>query len=136
MKSLLIPILLLYMTGSVSGDVGGSFKVGTDVVPIYDSSTPISDKGVYTKLTLKYDFGMIIDHSIHGGWETYSIANTLFDHRPYRNVYWVGYKVMMGSTFIDLSHYCDHPVYSNMGRWNADDHRIVEGTVLSVGIDW
>ncbi len=57
--------------------------------------------------------------------------------RPFRNIYDVGARVDWKNLFLDVNHFCNHPVYSEMKRYEWLNNIWGETiTTVSIGVRW
>jgi len=129
------PILILcffimfFMGPPLYAEVHGSFEVGRD----------IDRPEAYAKVDLDYSFPVVaLTIHIYGGWETWLQTGT--DGLPYTMMYDVlltGLKVDIDDIYVDVHHWCSHPLWSNppyKGNTNVYIHQI--RTIVSVGVKW
>ena len=121
--------VVFFMGPPLFAEIHGSFEVGRD----------IDRPETYAKVDLDYSFPvwMLTTH-IYGGWETWLQTGT--DGLPYTMIYdryLVGLKIDIGDIYINVHHWCSHPL------WSDPPHRIYTNidlnctrTVVSMGIKW
>jgi len=129
------PILILcffvafFMGPPLYAEMHGSFEVGRDV----------DRPEAYAKVDLDYSFPVVaLTIHIYGGWETW--LQTGIDGLPYTMMYDIlltGLKIDIDDIYIDVHHWCSHPLWSNppyKGSTSVYIHQI--RTIVSVGVKW
>jgi len=165
MKKILLTLMFLLMTSSLFASIenfGVRFQVG--VIPLHDwaqvgyiEQAEASGKeekeymGEYIRydewkygfadLYVEYRFNVwMLENKIYGNWRTIVISRAIHGTPgffPFRDIYGAGLQTMFNGIFINLEHFCNHPVYSGEPTNVAMHNRYVETmTTFSVGFDF
>ncbi len=126
MKKIMI-LVLLFCVVTLFSDIHGEFEAGR----------AIEEEVVFAKVTIEYDFEF--DESIlkfYGSWLSwFQCTGQIFFFTPYQIIYSVGAEYKLNNLFFDVSHFCNHPVYSGYGVLE-DLKRGENMTTISAGITW
>ncbi len=123
MCTLSLLILLLSCTFCYSLDIHGEFQVGHDV------ESPNAFAYVYLEVTQT-------PAMLYGSWRTWFELESLWG-TPFRDIYELGLQLSWRSLFVDLNHFCNHPVWSRSNQSSWLDNRWGQAiTVLSIGMKW
>lgn len=79
----------------------------------------------------------IFDNVYFGGWETWVIRNGIFNS-PFKDIYNTGYRIGYKNFYVEIEHYCNHPVYSsyNAEWWNVNRRSGNSLSTVSIGVKW
>ncbi len=122
MKKILL-ILLLTAAPVVALETHGQFQAGRSV----------EDSTAFTYLQIEIVQSIV---TLYGGIRTWFWLD-LPAARPFRNIYDIGARLSIGSLFLDLNHFCNHPVWSEMERYEWYSQKWGETiTTISVGVRW
>jgi len=113
-----IMLLLILPTMLYAVDVGGEFKVGHDL-----------DDLAFTFIQLEITQ---LPVTLYGSWRTWFEVDDMAGY-PFRDIYTVGIEVVWDNLFIDVSHFCNHPVVSRTWRDSTWGEVM---TTVSVGVRW
>ncbi len=123
MKWFFLFLLLSMPLGAL--ETHGEFRVGSDV----------SSANSFTYVLLEFVQGPV---TLYGSWRTWFEFDLDYaSGYPFRDIYTVGVRLDWRNLFLDVNHFCNHPVYSPAleDRWQSN----VWGetmTTISVGVRW
>lgn len=122
--SILTCWIILFLLATVSTgalEVHGEFQIGRDV------KRPLAFAYVRLEFTQ-------VPATIYGGWRTWFEPDFPWGD-PFRDIYDAGLRLDWRGFFVDLNHFCNHPVLSVYDDWLSN----VWGekkTTVSVGMRW
>ncbi len=121
MKWIWILLLLTSPLGAL--ETHGEFRVGHDVDSL-NAFTYVRIELVQAPMTL------------YGSWRTWFEFDFPTGH-PFRDIYTVGLRLDWRNLFLDVNHFCNHPVYSVAlaDRWQSNVWSEAITTV-SIGVRW
>ena len=118
-----ILLFLLITAPLVALETHGEFRAGHDV----ESPT------AFTYIRLEVVQAPI---TLYGSWRTWFEFDPPTGN-PFRDIYTVSAEIAWGDLFLDLNHFCNHPVLSRalVRQWNSNvwEESI---TTISVGVRW
>ena len=126
---IILVVGLLLIPLSAIAEMHGSLEFGRDI----DYSQ------AYAKINLDYSFPIwtLVTH-IYGGWETwfhtdkFSLPGGLM-----YDTYLVGLKIDIGDIYIDIHHWCSHPMGEQFIYPQSYNLQFYQGrTVIGAGIKW
>ncbi len=125
---LIIILFLCFPTLIFSGELHGDFKIGKSLE--FDIA--------FAAINISYEIEFsIMKLMIYGGWLTwFELTDSFLSNKPFRDIYSVGSRLYIYNLFIDINHFCNHPVFSGFGTtWNKNIWGENLSTV-SIGIEW
>ena len=127
MKRFLIVIVFFMITAMLFADIHGEVKAGK----------AIEQDIIFAEITIEYDFEFeksIL--SLYASWLSwFQCTDQFMFFAPYQIIYSVGTEYGINNMFIDVNHFCNHPVYSGYGILE-DLKRGENLTTISAGIKW
>ena len=77
------------------------------------------------------------ENSLYGGWETWMVYGGKSSY-PFKDIYHVGYRAVYKPIYVEIEHFCNHPVYStyNADWWNVNQRSGNALTTVSIGVEW
>lgn len=123
MKRIILLVLLLAASPLMAIDVHGEFQAGHSV----------EDTAAFTDIRLELVQASV---TLYGGIRTWYWLD-LPGGRPFRNIYDIGARLSWDVLFLDVNHFCNHPVFSEMPRYEWLNQKWGETiTTVSVGVRW
>ena len=125
MKKAIIGLMLFLALSGFALDVGGEFRIG------HDTGSPLAFTHILIELIQE-------PFILYGGWRTWMEFSSLFDYKyPFRDIYEIGIKVGWENWFVDLNHFCNHPVWVKQLNEEWLDNMWGEAlTTVSIGVRW
>lgn len=118
-----IIVLLFCCASTFAIEPHGEFHVGVE---------PESNNA-YTYVLLEFVQGPVM---LYGSWRTWFEFNFPSAY-PFRDIYTVGARVNWNNVFLDIQHFCNHPVWSRQERKEWLNNKWSETiTTVSVGVRW
>ena len=116
-------LFLLISAPLTAIETHGEFRVGHDA----DSANAFT----YVRLEL-----VQAPVTLYGSWRTWFEFDPPTGH-PFRDIYTVGAEIAWSNLFLDVNHFCNHPVWSFAlkDRWQSNVWSEAITTV-SVGVRW
>ena len=90
------------------------------------------------KLELQLHHDVWFFHNeVYGGWETWMKFGGLSDY-PYKDIYFIGDRIRYKPFYIEIEHFCNHPVYSKYNHewWRKNERSGNALTTVSIGVEW
>jgi hypothetical protein len=114
MKKILLIIALLFaipIYAETRLTIGGEVQLGSDIES-YNS---------FASIELNFNlYFWKCKNSVYGGYTTWFVMNwNEFSGHPFRDIYHVGNRFSIYGFFIDVKHFCNHPVVSNR-KWQSN----------------
>jgi len=77
------------------------------------------------------------ENTLYGGWETWFVLHDL-KGAPFCSIYHMGYQIMYKPFYLEIEHFCNHPVYStyNTDWWGSNFRNSQKLTTIGIGIKW
>jgi len=135
--TLLIVCFLLVLSAYVfnpteipAGEIHGNVEIGQNP----------NTQQIFSIVNISYDFDLwIFDNSIYSGIEVWSLpADEINPVSPFLDTYKIGYTISYKIFYINIYHWCSHPVYHNQSSivWRETIKLDQEATTIAVGIRW
>jgi len=127
-KIIFLSILLVFVNTYLKAEIHGHFEIGKT----------IENEWAKTEIELQWWIGKgIIKNELYGGWQTWFIPHNLRG-APFKDVYFLGDRIHFRNFYLELEHFCNHPVYSYYNRswWNDNISNKGSLTTVSIGIKW
>ena len=126
-----IVLLLLLIPYIAFTEIHGEFQIGKE----------LSDNNIaFTEIELSYDFDIWqINFMPYGSITTWFYIDweRLVGQSPFRTVYDIGLRTSYKIFFIDINHFCNHPIYASYSISKWSDMKWQDGlTTLSIGVKW
>jgi len=128
LKMLSIMLLLILVPISLYAEICGHFVVGN----------VIENEWAYAEIEIQWWIGKgSLKNELYGGWQTWFIPHDLRG-TPFKDVYFLGDRIYFKNFYIELEHFCNHPVYSYYNRswWNNNISNRGSLTTISIGVEW
>ena len=128
MKNLLIILILLFLPVSAIAETHGFFEFEKALENDYAKAE--------IQLELHHNIWRF-ENTLYGGWETWFVLHDL-KGAPFCSIYHMGYQIMYKPFYLEIEHFCNHPVYSTYNRdwWGSNFRNSQKLTTVGIGIKW
>ena len=118
-------LLLLFSSASAFAELHGALEIGK----------VLEDTSGYAKVDLLYTHTLgRLELDAFGGWLTwFDATDSLFAYSPFQDIYSVGARVMIKPFYLQIKHFCNHPVVDGYLR-RGEIREVL--TAVSVGVRW
>ena len=76
-------------------------------------------------------------NELYGGTEVWMKLHNIHGE-PFKDIYFIGDRIRYEPFYIEIEHYCNHPVYSSYNHeWWIENRKSKNGlTTVSIGVQW